>query len=119
MENCCAWAVGIKEGFTMTTTHRRFKAEVWDIMQLLFGELRFNDHQLHCAIRFAGHVDEGRLKQAVDLSADVLPIIRCRFVEGRGRPYWEECGFAADDMVQSEVAERPDEAIQAFLLSKT
>jgi NRPS condensation-like uncharacterized protein len=101
----------------MPGEHRRYHAEVWDLMQLLFG--KFNDHQLRGAIRLDGRVDESRLARAVDLSADAFPIIRCKFVEGPGRPYWEDAGFTASDMVHCEETGQPEETIQRLLVART
>jgi NRPS condensation-like uncharacterized protein len=36
-----------------------------------------------------GRIDEDRMKRAVRLSLDAEPVLGCRFVEGRWRPYWE------------------------------
>jgi NRPS condensation-like uncharacterized protein len=50
---------------------------------------KFFDGQLHCIISFDDLVDEKRLAQAVRLTLDAEPVLGCRFVERRGRSYWE------------------------------
>ncbi|MDR3552358.1 MAG: hypothetical protein P4L75_04460 [Clostridia bacterium] len=98
-------------------TLRSYSAEVWDIMQLLFE--KFNDHQARCVIRLGTHIDEGRLRQAVDLLGGVFPLLGCRFVEGAGRPRWESAGFTAGDMVFVNETEQAEDEIQRVLCSRT
>lgn len=78
----------------------RYKSVVWDTMQQMF--IKFNDHVLHSVIWFDSHIDEDCLKKAVSISANSFPIIKSRFVQDSSVrvPYWEECGFSADDMVK-------------------
>ena len=47
------------------------------------------DQQLHCVIVFDKHVDAERMSQAVLLTLDAEPVLGCRFVYDRHRPYWE------------------------------
>lgn len=96
--------------------HHKYKAEVWDIMQLIFGQ--FNDHQIHFAIQFEEHIDEVRLQQAINLMIDAFPIIRCRFVENAGRPYWEETDFTAENIVFLKNTENIEHKMQKALCSK-
>lgn len=76
----------------------RYKVEVWDVIQFIFSS--FNDHQLHCIIDFKNHIDEECLKKAVDMSVEGLPLIKCRYVEGWFRSYWEECDYTVEDIVK-------------------
>jgi NRPS condensation-like uncharacterized protein len=98
------------------TSLRRYKVETWDIMQFLFA--RFNDHQVRSVIRFDTHINEERLKQAVDRLAIFFPLIRCRFCESTHHPYWEEIGFTADDIVFLKETENADEEIQKAICLK-
>jgi NRPS condensation-like uncharacterized protein len=68
----------------------RYPAEIFDQMQFFFQE--YNDHQLHCAMIFENQLDEECLKKAVALSAQMIPILRSRYVESNWR-----CGSTADD----------------------
>ncbi|HEX3018461.1 MAG TPA: hypothetical protein VHP31_11505 [Caproicibacter sp.] len=90
----------------------------WDILQHLFEVGKMNDHTLHFSATFAGRLDYERLKKAVDLSADVFPLIRCRFAEEGRRPRWVDMGFTSDDMVTLAETEHKEEAIQKFLCRK-
>lgn len=68
------------------------KAEIFDGMQYFFG--RFNDHQLHARLEFAGELDAGRLERAARLSVRRIPVLGCRFVPGAVRLRWEPAGGA-------------------------
>ena len=74
-----------------------YKAENFDILQYLFGD--FNDHMLHCFIKFDTHVDEACLKNAVKFSAIFLPMIKCGFCEKTVSPRWVDAGYTPDDIV--------------------
>ncbi|MDD3223610.1 MAG: WS/DGAT domain-containing protein [Clostridium sp.] len=95
-----------------------YKAQVWDIMQHLFG--KFNDHQLHCVIYFDSHIDEKCLKKAVDISANTFPIIRSKFVEKSyfKFPYWEDCKFTSEDIVKIIETENPEKVIEKSIAVK-
>lgn len=64
-----------------------YTAEVFDQIQLLFGINGFNDHQLHCVLRFDRLPDSEALKQAVLLSIEAIPILGARYMQG-ARPLW-------------------------------
>jgi NRPS condensation-like uncharacterized protein len=102
----------------MSEVHNgRFKVEASDVLQYLFG--KYNDHQIHCVINFYAHIDVNCLKRAVDLSVAIVPLLRCRFVEKSGRPYWQEGGYTADDMVKLVDSEPGRHQIQRLLTAKT
>jgi|GEM_PF-4640715 len=96
-----------------------YKAAVWDVMQLMFE--KFNDHQLHCVVYFDSHIDKACLKKAIDMSLDSFPIIRSRFVEKSyfKFPYWEDCKFTSEDMVNMIETENIEKAIEKFIIYKT
>ena len=98
------------------TTNSKYKAEVWDVMQFLFA--KFNDHQIHCVIRLDAKLDEERLRRAADLLIDAFPLIRSRFVEDSGTPYWEDAGFTAKSVVFLRESNHPDEEIQKVICSR-
>lgn len=101
----------------LNTINRKYKAEVWDIMQFLFA--KFNDHQIHCVIRLNGKLDENRLRCAADRLIDAFPLIRSRFVEDEGTPYWKDAGFSAKDIVFLRETAHPEEELQKVVCSKT
>lgn len=56
-----------------------YKAEIFDWMQSLFDETRFNDHQLHCELILASAPDAAVLRRATALSLAAEPILATRF----------------------------------------
>lgn len=101
----------------LDTINQKYKAEVWDIMQFLFA--KFNDHQIHCVIRLDKKLDGNRLRRAVDRLIDAFPLIRSRFVEDEGTPYWRDTGFTAKDIVFLRETEHPEAELQKVICSKT
>jgi NRPS condensation-like uncharacterized protein len=64
-----------------------YTAEVFDQVQLLFDITGFNDHQLHCVLKFESRLDAAVLKKAVISSIEAIPILGTRYVDG-GKPHW-------------------------------
>jgi NRPS condensation-like uncharacterized protein len=95
----------------------RHRVELWDQMHLFFGQ--YNDHQLHCALFFSGHLDCDCLKRAVVLTMTALPELGSKYVEGRISPYWEEIAFTADDIITLTDSQSPQTEIDSFLTGKT
>lgn len=93
----------------------RYPAEAWDILQHLFRVKTINDHTLHFAAEFSGHLDSDRLSRAVDLSADAFPLIRCGFSETGGRPFWEDKRYTSADMVRLVETEHAKDEVLKFL----
>ncbi len=94
---------------------KSYHVEAWDTLQYLFKVKKINDHTLHFVAKFSGKLDWKRLNQAVSLSADAFPLVRCRFNENKGHPYWEDKGFASDEMVSFIEIENTDESAFEFL----
>ncbi|NTV00170.1 MAG: hypothetical protein HGA55_03495 [Methanoregulaceae archaeon] len=68
---------------------------------------------IHLVIRFDGHLNETRLDCAMEMAAQVEPLVRMRIVEG-DPPFF--CPLAEDQSVLSVVkTENPDEALQQTL----
>lgn len=103
----------------MMKKSKKYKVVVWDIMQFMFR--RFNDHQLHCVMKFDSHIDVNCFKKAVDMSVEAFPIIRCKFVEKSyfKFPYWQDCDFASDDIVRIVEIENIEEEIQRRIVFRT
>lgn len=93
----------------------RFPVEAWDILQSLFKEQKINDHTLHFVASFSGKLDLGLLQNSVSLSADAFPLIRCRFNNTGGRPYWEEIRYSMDEIVSFSETDNSAEDIEKFL----
>ena len=64
-----------------------YTAEVFDQLQLLFDITGFNDHYLHCVLRFDSGPDAEVLKKAVISSIEAIPILGTRYIDG-DRPHW-------------------------------
>ena len=64
-----------------------YSAEAFDQIQLLFDSTGFNDHQLHCVLRFDRCLNEDVLKNAVMASIEAIPILGTRYIAG-ARPRW-------------------------------
>ena len=89
----------------------KYHAETWDIMQLLFKA--YNDHQLRAVISFQDSLDEQRLEQAVALTADIVPVIKSRFVEHMLQAYWEP--IPAGRFVSLCTTDDPEREINRFI----
>ena len=66
-----------------------YHAEPFVQLQLLFDLTRFNDHQLHCVLRFASAPDAEVLRKAVISSIEAIPILGTRYIAEGRRPRWE------------------------------
>jgi NRPS condensation-like uncharacterized protein len=109
-----------------------YTAEVFDQIQLLFDRNGFNDHQLHCVLRFDQGLDGEVLKKAVISLIKAFPILGTRYVAGT-RPRWTSLdpedfdrAFAVaqteieiEDFVVSSVDESIGPQIRVCLLNST
>lgn len=66
-----------------------FKAEIFDLLQLLLDETGFLDHQLHCEIALGKAPDEAALRRAVELSLEAFPILATAFSPRTEGGAWE------------------------------
>jgi NRPS condensation-like uncharacterized protein len=64
-----------------------YQAEVFDQFQQLCDVKGFNDHQVHCVLRFDYLPDAEILEKAVISSIEAIPVLGTRYIEGR-RPRW-------------------------------
>ena len=64
-----------------------YTAVVFDQNQQLFEVNRFNDHELHCVLRFEHGPDPEVLKKSVIASIEANPILGARYIDGAG-PRW-------------------------------
>lgn len=98
--------------------HISYQAEAWDILQYLFEVKKMNNHTLHFVTTFLGKLDLEQLKKAVNLSAYVFPLIRCRFTESGGHPCWEDCGYTAKEMITYLETNDLDESVDNFICTE-
>jgi NRPS condensation-like uncharacterized protein len=92
-----------------------YQVEAWDTLQYLFRVKNINDHTLHFVATLAEKLDLDRFKQAVNISANVFPLIRSSFNESKNQAYWEDKGYTADDMVKLVETSNVDKSINAFI----
>ncbi|MGD9474882.1 MAG: hypothetical protein AB7V37_07770 [Eubacteriaceae bacterium] len=78
----------------------KYKAEIFDKIQYLYEATGFNDHQLHCVIRFTGKINETLLRKATMMLLDVIPILSCRYYHNNGCDYWESIFTSIEEVIQ-------------------
>ena len=95
----------------------KYKAEVFDQVQRLFDVNGFNDHQLHCVLRFDAEAapDADVLREAVLASIEAYPILGARYVDA-ARPYWESLDRA--DLARAFIVARTQAEFDAVLLAR-
>ncbi|MDP4177149.1 MAG: hypothetical protein Q8900_02260 [Bacillota bacterium] len=67
----------------------KYKAEIFDKLQYLFEETKFNDHQLHCVIKFENKLNDIIIERAMNLLLKAVPILSCVYKHNNGDSYWE------------------------------
>lgn len=92
-----------------------FAAEIFDQVQRLFDLNGFNDHQLHCVLRFAARPDAVVLKKAVIASIEAIPILGTRYVAGE-TPCWTSIDAA--EFRRALVNVRTETEFEEFLPSR-
>lgn len=95
-----------------------FQAEAWDILQYLFKVKKINDHTLHFVAEFSEKINVEQLKAAVNLSADVFPLIVCRFTESESRPIWKDGGYTANEIVTYSETDETDKSVNNFICNE-
>lgn len=92
-----------------------YKAEVFDQFQRLCDLNGFNDHQVHCVLRFKSGPDAGVLKKAVIASIEAIPILGTRYADG-ARPHWT--GLDPNDFCRAFVSVRTEMEFEEFVVSR-
>jgi Uncharacterized protein containing a NRPS condensation (elongation) domain len=95
-----------------------YRVEAWDILQYLFKTTKINDHTLHFVATFSERIDFERLKKSVCLSADVFPLLKCRFKETGRRPSWVKYEYTTDDMLTLIESVEEEKALNQFLYTE-
>lgn len=95
----------------------RFNAEIFDKLQFLFKVYRFNDHQLHCIMKFDNKVKKDVMKKALTLMFKVVPILGSAFVEDSVEPYWEKVEVSNFKDILTIV--KNEEDFNKFITSRT
>jgi NRPS condensation-like uncharacterized protein len=92
-----------------------YTAEVFDQFQRLSDVNGFNDHQLHCVLRFKSELNAEVLKKAVISSIEAISILGTRYVAS-ARPRWTS--LDPDDFGRAFVIVRTETELEAFVLSR-
>jgi NRPS condensation-like uncharacterized protein len=95
-----------------------FPVVAQDSINYLIGKYLANS-QISCILRLKGRINEIILKQAVRLSLDVEPILRCRLIENDNNPVWELRGDLDEielcSVIETEVV---DAEVQKFIAAR-
>jgi NRPS condensation-like uncharacterized protein len=92
-----------------------YTAEVFDQFQLLYDITGFNDHSLHCVLRFDSAPDAELLKKAVISSIEAIPILGTRYIDG-GRPHWTS--LDPDKFGEAFIIARTEREFEEFVVSR-
>lgn len=92
-----------------------YTAEVFDQVQRLFDINGFNDHQLHCVLRFECRPDAEILKKAVICSIESIPILGTRYLDGAS-PRWTT--LDSDDSGRAFVIAQAETEFEEFVVSR-
>ncbi len=94
----------------------RFKAEIFDNLQYLYHITGFNDHQLHCVIKFENKINAAVMEKSVALLAKAIPMLCRVYRNNNGKSYWEN----TDKLFQDLFTVVDNEAdFENFTFSKT
>jgi NRPS condensation-like uncharacterized protein len=89
-----------------------YSAEVFDQFQQLCDVKGFNDHQVHCVLRFEYLPDAEILKKAVISLIEAIPILGTRYIQG-ARPRWTSLN--PSDFGRAFVIARTEIELEEFL----
>ena len=95
----------------------KHKAEIFDYLQYLYNTTGFNDHQVHCVIKFETKVNSLVMKKAVEILINTVPILSRVYKHNNGSSFWEDSGKLHTLEYFSIVENYQD--FEAFTFSKT
>ncbi|SHH75955.1 Uncharacterized protein, contains a NRPS condensation (elongation) domain [Sporobacter termitidis DSM 10068] len=95
----------------------KHSAEIFDLVQYLFDTTGFNDHQLHCVIKYKNKVNAAIMEKAFRLLIDAVPILSRVYRDHGGNSYWEDTSEHRYPDLFSVVDNA--KAFDAFTFSKT
>jgi len=91
-----------------------YTAEIFDQIQVLFKVNGFNDHELHCVLRFEHGPDPEVLKTSVIASIEAIPILGLRYIDG-AKPRWTS--LDASDFGRAFILTTAQMEFEEFLVS--
>ena len=74
-----------------------YQAEIFDRLQYLYQITGFNDHQVHCIIRFSSKVNAVIMNKAVTELIRTVPMLSRVYRDYEGKSYWENTDTAGKD----------------------
>ncbi len=92
-----------------------YTAEIFDQIQLLYETNGFNDHQLHCVVRFERGPNPEVLKKSVIASIEAIPILGTRYIDG-ARPRWTS--LDPSDFSRAFVLATTETEFEEFLVAR-
>jgi len=95
----------------------RYKAELFDRLQYLYEVTQFNDHQLHCVIKFSDKLDACIAEKAVSVLLKSVPVLSRVYRHNDGDSYWEDVNDLKKSNAFSVVYNQAD--FDRFTTSKT
>lgn len=95
----------------------KYKAVIFDKLQYLFGETKYNDHQIHYVIHFDGKVNDATMRKAVQLLVKTVPMLSRVYRNYGGKSYWEDAGETEWTDLFTLAANEAD--FDRFTISKT
>ena len=95
----------------------KYRAEIFDEMQRLYAVTGFSDHQIHCCIRFGGHVNAAQLEKSLRLLLKAVPILSRVYQYNAGRPCWRDADVSLWTDMLAVTTEKA--VFDRFLASKT
>lgn len=85
----------------------RIKTEYADEVMFLIEDIGFAKNTIVFVMEFASRLDAQRFKEAFAVMMERYPLMGCRFVRDRSKPFWESADLKASDLVS--VTENPEE----------
>ena len=70
----------------------KHKTEIFDYLQYLYNTTGFNDHQVHCVIKFEKKVDSIVMEKAVEILINTVPILSRVYKHNSSSSFWEDSG---------------------------
>jgi NRPS condensation-like uncharacterized protein len=68
----------------------KYKSEIFDHVLQLYETTGFNDHQLHCVIRFTNKLEVSTMEAALIQFVKMVPIMSRVYRNNNGNAYWED-----------------------------
>lgn len=91
------------------------RLEIFDKVQRLYGVRGFNDHELHCLLRFERPLDLDLLKRSMFASIKAIPVLGSSYVDGDGSGW---SSLAPGDVEEAFSIATTEAELEAFFVSR-